>query len=59
MDAYLAAMEEILALQNQEVMEIAKRGVGLARFDSALKAARAKSDATRAAWMEHLAEHGC
>ena len=59
MDGYLAAIEEILALHNREAMEILNGGVGLARFDDDLKAARAKNDDARAAWKEHLVQHGC
>lgn len=59
MDAYLAAMHEVLTLQDREAGEIARGGEGLDRFGIALKAARRKKDAAREACMQHVAEHGC
>ena len=58
-DAYLAAMHEVLTLQDQELAEFANGGEGLDQFDIALKAARRKRDAAKTACMEHISVHRC
>ena len=59
LDAYLAAMHEVLMLQDQELAEFASGGEGLDRFDLALQVARRKRDTAKTACMEHVAEHRC
>jgi len=59
LDAYLAAMHEVLTLQDQELVAFARVGEGLDRFDLALELARGKRDAAKKACMQHIEAHGC
>jgi hypothetical protein len=48
-----------MELQNQEAGAVLSRSVGLARFDLALKRARASRDKAKQLYLLHLEEHGC
>ena len=58
LDAFFAACQEVFRLQNQKLEEVAKGG-GMDMFDRAVQSARKQRDAAQAAWVEHIAEHGC
>jgi hypothetical protein len=58
-DEYVAALRDVLTLQEAEFGQVVQHGTGLAWLDLALEAARRARDKAKTAYLLHLAEHGC
>lgn len=58
-DRFAAAVEEVLALHEQQLQAIAQGDPQCAWFDSLIQGANAKSQAAKRAYLRHLESHGC
>jgi hypothetical protein len=58
-DLYIEAVREIMQLEDAEISAVINGGVGLERFDLALRVAREKRDRAKLAFTLHLQQHGC
>jgi len=57
--AFLAAVQEVMRLQAEQLAQLAGGGEGLARFDLALEAAHRRRDEIKLAYTLHVQRHGC
>jgi len=58
MDLFIAAVRDIMALQDAEVQAM-REGKSLQGFDLALDAARSKRDRIKREFLLHVHAHGC
>lgn len=58
-DAFMEAVREVMALQDQELAAMARGGDGFERIDLALEQARNKRDSAKKRYIVHIRAHGC
>ena len=58
-DAFVAAVQQLMKLQDEQMAQLAGGGEGLARFDLALEAAHRRREETKEAYAVHIQHHDC
>ncbi len=53
------AAEEVIELEESEMIAVVSGSASLDRFDIAIRAARAKCELAKVAYLSHIREHGC
>jgi hypothetical protein len=58
-EAFLEAVHEIIALQNEQTQSVIDGDPEFSRFDLMLHFAQEKKDQAKYAWIAHVENHGC
>lgn len=56
---FIEAVREVMTLQEREMTEVVREGIGLQRFELAIERARSKRDCAREAYQLHVQMHCC
>lgn len=58
-ERFVEAARDIVKLQDAETKTVTSEGSGLPRLDLAMEVARKRMDEVKAAYLQHVKEHGC
>jgi hypothetical protein len=58
-DAFIEAVREMNAIENQQIGAVIEDDPDFSRFDLLLHFAQEKKDSAKYAWIAHVESHGC